>query len=152
MLYQKNWKNFIAYDYEKFKVDINQFIEKNNVKGIWRNNSGSWMLSNQKGYSYTSSHPVQFHLKITKATASPFERFLINFTGNGKSLENLCFIEIVVQDKENFPKIQLLFSQFFNQLDKKPWDLQKHPMFQFAWILKMKVKKRWEKFLVDHGN
>ncbi|MBU8919325.1 hypothetical protein BGM25_25130 [Bacillus sp. FJAT-29953] len=142
------WKNFLAYDIEEFRKDITHFFEVNSVKGNWEENSGSYVLSNKKGQTFIANHSTPFKLSLIKATASPVERLLINFTGNSDKLENVCFIIIETVDKEDFRKVKQLLSQFFNQLDKKPWDLKSHPMFQFAWILRLNVKRRWKNFLI----
>lgn len=145
--YKKLWKNFLAFDIEECKSSLSLFLEKKTIKGKWMENTGSWVLSNKKGYSFSSDYSVRFRLSLMKATASPFERFLINFTGNSHRLENVCFIIIETEDKEGFQKLKTLLAEYFDGLDKKPWDLKSHPMFQFAWLLRLNVKKRWKSFL-----
>lgn len=146
--FKKLWKNFLAYDVEECKNNLGRFFEKNNVQGTWEENSGSWILSNNNGYTFLSNDSVPFRLSLMKATASPVERFMINFTGNSDRLENVCFIIIETEDKEGFVKLKKILSEYFGNLDKKPWDLKSHPMFQFAWLLRLNVKKRWKSFLM----
>jgi hypothetical protein len=99
-------------------------------------------------YMYDSKHnSIELEadglvITLIYVSGDPLTRFFSGIVGSRKHFEGVTFLTIKYKDSKLLAQV---LTQFNQRCQTKPWQITKHPRFQFAFLLQAINRYKWSR-------
>jgi hypothetical protein len=142
----KKWKSFANVDRDEIGQWIGDVLTE--AGSVYETSRGSPAIvyDSSETIIFHIKTPVEIRIRLIKAVADPITRFFMGLVG-GTQRRPATLMEIYALSKENEGQVKELISRLLKRFPGDPWDLKDHPMFARSPLLRLRVKKRWMRWV-----
>jgi hypothetical protein len=142
----RKWKSFINIDRDQVRKLMGEVLAEIGSAYETSHGSPAIMYDGSETVIFDIRSPMEIEVRLIKAVADPITRFFMGMVGRTHR-KPATLIEIYQLSKENEKQAKDLMSRLLKRLPGDPWDLKDHPMFARSPLLRLRVKKRWMRWL-----
>lgn len=140
------WKSFINVEKDLVGKRISEILAELGFDYTLAGGSPAIMYDRSETSIFDIKSPLEIKIRLVRAVADPVTRFFMGLIG--RTFEHSAtLIEIYQLGEKNEEQVKNLMSSLIKRLPGDPCDLKNHPMFARAPLLRMRVKKRWRRWL-----
>lgn len=142
----KKWKSFINADRDQLGTWVGEILTE--LDSVYETYHGSpaFVYDGSETVIFDIKSPAEIKIRLIKAVADPITRFFMGLVG-GVHKRSATLIEVYHLSKENESQVKEFMSRLIKRLPGDPWDLKNHPMFARSPLLRLRVKKRWMRWI-----
>jgi len=142
----KKWKSFVNVERDQLVKLIGEVLGGLDSEYETSHGSPAIMYDGSETVIFDVKFPMKFKMRLINATADPITRFFAGVVGRIHR-KPATLIEVYQLGKENEHQVKELMSRLLKRLPDDPWELKDHPMFARSPLLRLRVKKRWMRWI-----